>query len=169
MKYSDGCYLFRTEYCYCSNIDVQMKNITFRSIFSKRAGGFDCYSFSYYETEQYSLDFDEAAIWIDKDKNILIVFTRNEKLLDYMILYMMTELGIHCKPLNVGIHSFVLQDGKGVLTSIYKQTSTNKVTTSLMRTDTERINLIEKLIVGDFNERIFERNFCYPERSTHFS
>lgn len=158
MKYSNGFYLFQMEHCL--DLDIRMENITFRSTFSKRIGGFDCYSFSYYVTSQHSLDFDEAAIWMDKDKNLLVVFTRNEQLLDYVILYMRMEMSIHCKPLNVGIHSFLMQDGKGVITSTYKQTYTNKVTTTLMRNDTERMNVIEKLIVGDYFERMLERSFC---------
>lgn len=145
---------------HCLDLDIWMENITFQSTFAKQIGGFNCYSFSYYVTSQHFLDFDEAAIWMDKDKNLLVVFTRNEQLLDYVILYMRMEHSIHCKPLNVGIHSFVMQDGKGVITSTYKQTYTNKVTTSLMRTDTERMKVIEKLIVGDFFERMLGRSFC---------
>ncbi|MGG0237187.1 hypothetical protein [Bacillus rhizoplanae] len=157
MKFSNGFYLFQMENCI--DLDIRMENITFRCTFSKRIGGFDCYSFSYYLTNQHYLDFDESAIWIDKDKKLLVVFTRNEQLLDYVILYMRIELSIHCKPLDVGIHSFLMQDGKGVITSTYKQTNTNKVTTSLMSTDVERMNAIEKLLVGDYFERILERSF----------
>ena len=145
---------------HCLDLDIRMENITFRSTYTKRIGGFDCYSFSYYVTSQHSLDFDEAAIWMDKDKNLVVVFTRNEQLLDYVILYMRIEFSIHCKPLNVGVHTFAMQDGKGVITGTYKKTNTNKVTTSLMRTDAERMNVIEKLIVGDYVERMYERSFC---------
>jgi hypothetical protein len=167
VKYSNGFYLFQMEHCI--NLDIRMEHITFRSTVTKRIGGFDCYSFSYYVTSQHSLDFDEGAIWINKDQNLLVVFTSNEQLLDYVILYMRMELSIHCKPLNVGILSFVTQDGKGVITSTYKQTNTNKVTTSLMRTDTERMNVIEKLLVGDYFERRFERNFCSHKESVNSS
>jgi len=158
VKYSNGFYLFQMEHCL--DLDIRMENITFRSTYTKRIGGFDCYSFSYYVTSQHSLDFDEAAIWMDKDKNLVVVFTRNEQLLDYVILYMRIEFSIHCKPLNVGVHTFAMQDGKGVITGTYKKTNTNKVTTSLMRTDAERMNVIEKLIVGDYVERMYERSFC---------
>jgi hypothetical protein len=72
---------------------------------------------------------------------------------------MRIELSILCKPLDIGIHSFLMQDGKGVITSSYKQTNTNKVTTSMMSTDVERMNAIEKLLVGDYFERMLERSF----------
>lgn len=136
----------------CIDLDIRMEHITFRCTFSKRISGFDCFSFSYYVTNQHSLDFDEAAIWMDTEKKLLVVFTRNERLLDYMILYMRIELSIHCKPLDVGIQSFYMQDKKGVITSTYKQSNTNKVTTSLMRTDVERLKVIEKIVVGDYFE-----------------
>lgn len=69
----------------------------------------------------------------------------------------------------MGVHSFIMQDGKGVITSTYKQTNTNKVTTSLMRTDKERMNVIEKLIVGDYFERMLDRSFFNHKESVNSS
>lgn len=155
MKFSNGFYLFQTESCI--DLDIKLEEITFHCTFSKRIDGFDCYSFSYYKTSQHHIDFDEATIWLDNEKNLLIVFTQNEILLDYLELFLSIEFNISCKPLNIGIHTFLMHDGKAVITSTYKNTNTNKITTSIMKNDMERLTVIKKLLVGDYFEGIFER------------
>ncbi|WNB93423.1 hypothetical protein [Bacillus sp. NEB1478] len=162
MRYCNGFYLFQLE----QDIPdvVESMEICHRWEYVKTVGDFRCYSFSYYVTNQMLIDFDEAAIWINESKNLIIVFTQNEELLDYVFQSMRMKLHINTSPYELGIHSLLLRDGKSVMTGMYKQRFSNKVTTSVIRSDHERIQVIEILLNGDAigrHDRNIESSTCW--------
>jgi hypothetical protein len=147
VRYSNGFYLFRIKL-----IEQKVKepiNFNYRWTFIKHVNCFHCYSFSYYLTNKLFIDFDDTNVWIDEKRSLLIVFSRNEELLYYIFKVLKEKFQWMCIPIDLGIKSFLLEDGKSVITSLYNSSSSNKVVTSLIKTDAERIEIIEKLLNGD--------------------
>jgi hypothetical protein len=144
--------------------DIEPFSISHKWRHIKTIDDYHCYSFSYYFTDQYLIDTDEAAVWINDKKNVIIVFTQNEELIDHIFHSLEIKSHVKSYPYEVGIHSFLLRDGKSIITGMYKQKFSNKVTTSLIRSDNERIKVIELLLDGDIcggEDRYIESSFSY--------
>ncbi|MFV2048486.1 hypothetical protein ACEWK1_14040 [Metabacillus sp. YM-086] len=151
MRYSNGFYLFHIKPL--EQIIDESIHFTYRWTFIKSVNSFHCYSFSYYLTNKLFIDFDETNVWIDENRSLLIVFCRNKELLYYVFKVLNEKFQWMCIPIDLGIQSFLLEDGKSVITSLYNSSSSNRVVTSLIKTDAERIEVIEKLLDGDRIER----------------
>ncbi|MFD4706961.1 hypothetical protein ACFWM3_19120 [Gottfriedia sp. NPDC058432] len=149
MRYSNGFYLFQINQI--NSCEIESINYSHNWKFIKNVANFNCYTFSYLITSQMYVEFDEASVWIDEARRLLIVFTRDENILKYVFQGLNMKFHMNCIPFDLGLHSFLLKDGKNVITCKYNDTSSNKVITSLIRTDSERIKLIEKLLNGEIN------------------
>jgi hypothetical protein len=106
------------------------------------------------------VDFDETNIWFDEDRKLFVIFTLDEKLLDYVFKGISSKFNVTCIPYEIGNQAFFLKNGKSTITTTYRNKYLNKVKTSLLKSDFERIQVIEKLLIGGLNGRNVEQCNC---------
>lgn len=151
MKYSNGFYLFK----YTNNEGTQStsknEHLTEIWIKGKSVGNFSQFDYIWLKKDKYNAisQINDTTIWIDEVRQLLIIFLQNEYLVMEVLEAVERKYSIECKSVKLSNSSILFSNGISIIPKKGINNLINKVKTSLLKSDIERKEAIEKVLVGD--------------------
>ncbi|MDZ4567230.1 hypothetical protein [Bacillus cereus] len=148
MKYSNGFFIFKA-----TPLQSPSKNeLNFKFemwMFKKTINNYDCYDYTWIISDSwgYKQELHHAPVWIDQDKDFVIIFLQNEKLLPEVISSIGAKFHLFCEPFPIKINRISHNDDT-ITSRINLFDVVNKVKTNLLRNDSERLSIIQTVLTG---------------------
>ncbi|WHY93136.1 hypothetical protein QNK12_06515 [Neobacillus cucumis] len=150
MKYSDGFFVFQTE-----NTDplpfTNVPDVVEKWVNHGNIDGFDSYTYYWLIRDQdgFKSEFHEAPVWVNNARNLVIVFLSDYKLISEVIHATSRRFGISLIPYSLAARTTVMNDGNLVVANKGVNDTVNKVKTTLLKSDQQRVSVIESVLVGE--------------------
>lgn len=150
MKYSDGFFIFRMEKTevFFSNSNLNIKDAWVQE---GEIENFDSYKYYWLTLDQigFRSEFHEAPVWINENRELIVIFLSNYQLIAQVIRAASKKFGVNLIPLSLAKRSTIMNDGNFVVTNKGVSNSYNKVKTTLLKNNQQRILVIESVLVGE--------------------
>ncbi|BCC78914.1 TPA: hypothetical protein QCY18_000392 [Bacillus cereus] len=150
MKYSNGFFIYKA-----TPLHTPAENeLTFTSemwILKKEVQHFEYYDFTWIVTDKcgFKREINHAPVWIDQNRETVIIFLQNEKLLSEVITSINKKFKLSCVPLTIN-NTKVIQIHRNnmIISQTSLSTMVRKVKTILLKNDFERLSVIQTILTG---------------------
>ncbi|AJG59580.1 TPA: hypothetical protein ACOQ31_004546 [Bacillus cereus] len=149
MKYSNGFFIYKA-----TPLQASSENeLNFTSeiwILKKHIQHFECYDYTWIVTDKWGFkkEINHSPIWIDQNKETIIVFLQNEKLLSEVITATNKKFHLSCIPLNNTLNQSNIALNNMIVAKIDLSAMVSKIKTTLLKNDTERLSVIQTILTG---------------------
>jgi hypothetical protein len=150
MKYSDGFFIFRMEKTgvFLFNFNQSVNEAW---VHEGKIENFE--SYKYYclirDQEGFRSEFQEAPVWVDENREFIVIFLSNYRLIPQVVHAASKKFGVNLIPLSLAKRSTIMNDGNMVVTNKGINNCYNKVKTTLLKNDHQRVSVIESVLVGE--------------------
>lgn len=150
MKYSDGFFVFRTENLGTLSLH-NIPNVEEKWIHQGKIDVFDSYTYYWLVSDQERLksEFHEAPIWVNSAREIIVIFLNDYNLISEVINATSRKFGVFLYPYSLAKRTTIMNDGNLVVTNKGINNTFNKIKTTLLKNDQQRISVIESIIEGE--------------------
>ncbi|KZR56928.1 hypothetical protein [Pseudobacillus badius] len=150
MKYSNSFYLFEYKVNKKLLLNTSVPPISEVWIKKHPVGKFQCFDYAWLVANEKNTfsQFNDTTVWIDETRDIVVVFLQNEYLVEEVLAAMIRKFGIKCEPYNISSNIITCKNGNMATPKIGINNIINRIKTTLLKNDYERINTIEKILVG---------------------
>jgi hypothetical protein len=146
MKYSKGFFVFNVTHT--NNHLLPNNDITELWISRHSTESFECYDYYWMIKDKFNIScqFHDASVWIDLERGILIIFLQNELLISDVLEGILRKFNLKCDPYYLNSYSFLMSDGNLVSSRSGTKNFFNKVTTTMLSNDIQRVQVIESVL-----------------------
>jgi hypothetical protein len=150
MKYSDGFFIFRMEKteAFFSNSNQTVNDSW---VHEGDIENFNSYKYYWLIRDQkgFRSEFHEAPVWVNENREFIVIFLSNYQLVSQVINAASKKFGVNLIPLSLAKRSTIMNDGNMVITNKGTCNNYNKVKTTLLKNDQQRVSVIKSVLVGE--------------------
>ncbi|MGG3181755.1 hypothetical protein ABEQ41_26300 [Priestia megaterium] len=149
MKYTNGFFVFRTKK---TGYSPKTKPISVTEVWNLKGciENFHCYHYSWLIQDKDGLrcEFHDSGVWIDTNRELVVIFMSNEVLVTEVTDAIERKFNVRCEPYILKNQPTIMKDGNILMPSIGISNIFNKVKTTLLNNDRQRVVVIESILAG---------------------
>jgi hypothetical protein len=149
VKYTNGFFVFRF---ISKNNRIYDGNLNAYGVWENCGllSDYEMYLYSWLEKDPFGFKrkFEQAPVWINHKREIVIVFLRSKQVVESVLLAIEKKFDIECIPFELSYKSRIQNDGEVVILSSGVNEIKNKVDTSLINNHIQRASIVESVLSG---------------------
>jgi hypothetical protein len=148
VKYSNGFFVFHVQKSISRPNQLRSPFKVDALIGNGNLEGYECFSYIWNLSDSFGFrnEFHESTIWLNRQKEIAVIFVNNELLIDEIINGLEYKLELTFSPYSINFKGRFIEEENLAIPIEGISKTVNKVATNLLNNDIQRLKVIEEVL-----------------------